>query len=119
MYNTLDPVTVGHLEYHACTFYVGGVDVFGCIQRQGGCRMHHDVYTLHRSLDILFITDVTLDDGDLLLHIRVIEVGYVQGHDIIAPIVEVSNKVDAEETSPACNKYFHVVCCNAPLLCCD
>ena len=85
---------VGHFQQHARAFHVGGIDILGGVEGQGGGGMNNLVYAFHRFFDIALNADVALDGVDLVLHVGVVELDQIERDTFVPALGEIADEID-------------------------
>ncbi len=112
MDEALDAVFLCLLEEDACADDIGGVDVFGRIEGEGGSGVDDDVRASHTLANYFTVADIALGEGDLI-PLGVGEIDKVNAGDVfIAVGAQVAHKVDAQKAADTADIDF-----NGNLLC--
>src|SRR3712207_903472 len=88
------------VEYITGAFHVGGVDIFGTVERQGRGGVDDVIFALHHPVQEGLVADITLDDLDAV-PLGVIELLHVERGEGVAPRLEMAYEVDPQESGSA------------------
>src|SRR5436309_3641816 len=100
VYHAPDAVATCHPHNVTCPLDVRGVDVLGRVERQRRGGVDHEVYSLHRPVHELLVTDVALYGLDPTL-LRIVELLNVQRDERVAALIEVPDEINPQKPGSA------------------
>src|SRR5215217_2209921 len=103
MNDSRDVMLIGSLEDGTRALDFGRINILWRIESERGCRMNDKIDTLHRLIDHLWVANIASNRHYMLTHIRIGKVSKIEGPERVAPGMEVSNQIDAQEPGTACN----------------
>ena len=99
MDEALDTVFHCLLEEDAGADDIGRVNIFRCVEGEGGCGVDDDVCACHALADRFTVADVALGEGDLI-PFGVGEINQVNTGDVVVSIgAQIAHQVDAQKSA--------------------